>query len=215
MLSNEAPGYGISAMVNAGYGDDNLYQTLVAIRAGANPSTSGILTDNFLKSLEICPDSSQIFTTQLKDVNSPGTAVAISTDGTVRTVSIYGSIYNGAPATLTLDTVVYGAGTFRAIYENTSDTVYSPQFGMNLTTPLTSWSINGPLAGMTTTYNVFGILYDPSPSSSPSPSTTSTPTNQSTPTPSAPEFSPIAILLAFTTATTLVATAKIKKKRTQ
>jgi hypothetical protein len=163
VLSNEAPGYAISALVNAGYGDDNLYQVLVDIAASTNPSISGILTASFLQTLANAPASSKIFTTQLKDVNSQGATIGINTEGTLLTngvivgmgnyttltsSDIFGSTYQGKQGVTSLDTAVSSVGSFRLVYNSTG--------------PLTSWTVNGPLAGMTTTYNIFGILYIPS-----------------------------------------------------
>jgi hypothetical protein len=191
VLSNEGPGYGISALVNAGYGNYSLYDTLLAIRADADPSVSSILTDSFLSALGNCPPSSQIFATQLKEVNSPGATVGISTDGTFLTNGvivgiinftiltsgdIIGSTYQGTFPTL--DTVVSGVGSFRVVYENLSQTVYNPQSGTNQITPLTALRVNGPLAGMTTTYNVFGILFVPITTTSPSPIASSADSSQ-------------------------------------
>jgi hypothetical protein len=161
VLSNEAPGYAISTLVNAGYGDYNLYDVLVAIQADSNPSVAGVITPQFLATLQNCPTGAEIFTIHLKDVNTQGYAVAISTDGSAQTVTFYGSTYIGTQGSSNLNTVISGAGSFRIVCQS-NQTVYNPQFGMNVTTPLTSLTVNGPLAGMTTTYNVFGILYMPS-----------------------------------------------------
>jgi len=219
VLSNEAPGYGISALVNAGYGDYNLYQTLVTIQGSTDPSVSGILTDEFLATLQNAPASSQIFTTHLKDVNSQGTAIAINTDGTFQTVSIFGSAYYGDPRLTRLSTDVEGVGKFIMVFNSTGI--------------VTSWTINGPLAGMTTTYNVFGIFYVPSTSQTPTPTptptatprsttnptTTSNPTSTSTvsptaspsSTPAAPEFGTWIILLILVMAVAAALIVKLSK----
>jgi len=177
VLSNEAPGYGISALVNAGYGDDNLYQALVDVVSHTNPSISNVLTGEFLQTLKGAPASSKIFTTHLKDFNFQGATVGISSDGTVltngvvagivnftilTTGDVFGSTYQGKQGITSIDPVVSGAGSFRLVYNSSG--------------PLTSFTINGPLAGMTTTYNVFGILFVPLSSASQSPSPTSTST---------------------------------------
>jgi hypothetical protein len=214
VLSNEAPGYAISALVNAGYGDENLYQTLVDISASTNPSISGVLTTPFLQTLASAPASAQIFTTKLKDVNSQGVTIGISTDGTFLTngvivgyganfttlahSDISGSSYHGKQGVTSLDTAVSSAGSFRLVYNSSG--------------PITSWTVNGPLAGMTTTYNIFGILYDPISSASPSPSPTSQSTSQPTPAPSVPEFSTLTILLAVTVVSIALLTL-LKSKR--
>jgi hypothetical protein len=229
VLSNEASGYAISALVNSGYANYSLYDTLLAIRADADPSVSGILSDAFLSTLGNAPVSSKIFTTQLKDVNSQGATIGINTDGTILTNGvimgivnfttltngdIFGSTYQGKQGITSLDTVVSSVGSFQLVYNSSGS--------------LTSWTINGPLAGMTTIYNIIGILYEPLSSASPSPISTSTPTassnptqtqnpttnpsstpsaistsnptsaSQPTPMPSVPEFSTLTILLTIT-----------------
>jgi hypothetical protein len=216
VLSNEAPGYGMSALVNAGYANYSLYDTLLAIRAGADPSVSSILTDAFLSTLGNAPASAKIFTTQLKDVNSQGVAIGINTDGTLLTNGviigmgnfttlthgdIFGSTYNGKQGITSLDIVISSVGSFRLVYNSSG--------------PLTSWTVNGPLAGMTTTYNVFGILYIPSGTPTPTPTISPTITTQPTPTPSVPEFSSLTILFALTVIATLVAVVAIKKENNQ
>jgi hypothetical protein len=178
VLSNEAPGYGISSLVSAGYSDDNLYQALVNIVSDTNPSVSSILTTSFLENLKNAPASSEIFAIHLKDVNFQGATIGVSTDSTVLANGVIMGIVNYTIPTNpdilvstyqgtfpTLNTVVSGAGNFRIVHENTTQTVYNPQTGINQTKPVTSFTIDGPLEGMTTTYNVFGILYSPQTSS--------------------------------------------------
>jgi hypothetical protein len=218
VLSNEAPGYAISLLVNAGYANYSLYDTLLAIRADADPSVSSILTDAFLSTVGNAPASAQVFTTKLKDVNSQGATIGISTDGTFLTNGvivglavnyttltsgdIFGSTYQGKQGITSLDTVVSGAGSFRLVYNSSG--------------PLTSWTVNGPLAGMTTTYNVFGILYEPSSSASqsPSPTSTSTPTAASNPTQTpgptqtpAPSSFPVEYIYAIVAVIVIIVTA--------
>jgi hypothetical protein len=216
VLSNEAPGYGISALVNAGYGNMNLYQTLVQIADDSNPSVSSILTPQFMQTLRNAPASAQIFTTKLKDVNSQGAAIGVSTDGTFLTNGvivglavnyttltsgdIFGSTYQGKPGITSLDTVVSGVGSFRLVYNSSG--------------PLTSWIINGPLEGMTTTYNIFGILYVPSAATNASTSPSPTSTTQPTPTPSVPELPQIIILIGLLSATVLITAIKKRKTKT-
>jgi hypothetical protein len=236
VLSNEAPGYGISKLVTAGFGDYNLYDVLVAIEANTNPSMAIVIPDPFVNELASLPASSPVFVTNLANVNSPGTSIAISTDGTFQTVNIFGSSYQGAQKSSTLNTDVSGVGNFRAIYNST-------------TAPLTSWT-NGSSGGKTT-YNVFGIFFNPSgttasstptsssqtsnpsasstlapsqTSSNPSatPSSASTTSSQptstlapgTTPTPQVPEISSTAVLLALTAATTLSIIIYGRKKAT-
>ena len=146
VLSNEGPGFLIDQLVNAGYGNLNLYQALSQITADTNPSVSGILTPAFLQNLRDAPAGSQIFTTQLKDVTSQGVSVSISTDGTVRYDDITGRPYydDGAP---TLSSAISGVG--RGLFTHSSDSQ----------TPLNAIVVQGPLAGMTTTYSVFGVAW--------------------------------------------------------
>ena len=121
--------------------------------------------------------------------------VGISTDGSVRTNDdVFGSTYQGTFTTL--DTVVSGAGSLRVVHSTDTQT------------PLRATVIDGPLAGMTTTYKVFGILYEPLSAASPSP------TNTTTATPSVPEFSPLAILPVLIIVASLVTAVAIKKKNT-
>jgi hypothetical protein len=148
ILSNEGGGL-VTQLVNAGYGTENIYQALVDIVSATNPSVAGTLTPAFLQALFACPPSCQIFTTQLSSLNVPGAAYAISTDGTVQTVSIFGSTYKGQAGTATLVSNISGVGPGSFTYSTTSS-------------PLTSFTVvNGGL-GLTTTYNVFGIAWAPS-----------------------------------------------------
>lgn len=138
VLSNEGTNGLITQLLAAGYGTDNLYQTLVDVVATTNPTVSGIITPAFLQTLQNCPASSAIFTTLLKSFNSGSQGLAISTDGTVQVVNISGrSYYNdGAP---TLSSEISGVG--RGLFTHSNDAG----------TPLTSFSSGG------TTYNVFAI----------------------------------------------------------
>jgi hypothetical protein len=207
MLSNEAPGYGISELVNAGYGNMSLYQTLVQIVDDSNPSVSGILTPQFMQTLQDAPASAQIFTTKLKDVNSQGATIGISTDGTFLTNGvivglgnyttltngdIFGSTYQGKQGITSLGTVVSSVGSFRLVYNSSG--------------PLTTWTVNGPLAGMTTTYNVFGILYMPS--------ATSTPTGNQ-PTGNSSSYLPLIAAIVAVLVVVFVVLVVLKKRKKQ
>ena len=145
VLSNEGPGYLITELVNAGYGDDNLYQALVDITASTNPSIAGIITPAYLQALSSSPGMAEIFTTKLKSVNTPGISVAVSTDGTANIPSIFGSTFYGQTSIVTLASNIAGVGTCNFTHSQSSSSY------------LTSWTVDGPLAGMTTTYNVFAI----------------------------------------------------------
>ena len=142
ILSNEGPGYLITTLVNNGYGAYNLYQTLLAIRADADPSTSGIITDKFLSELRTNSASSQIFTILLSSLNSSGVSLAVSTDGTVLTTNIFGATYYGQSGTSNLVADISGVGIGNFTYATTSS-------------PLTSWTTT--VGGTTTTYNVFAV----------------------------------------------------------
>jgi hypothetical protein len=136
ILSDEGAGL-INKLLNAGYGNMNLYQVLVQIVNDTNPSVSGIITPAFLLSLSNCPPSSPLFTTLLSSI-PPGSSVAISDDCTVQFVSIHGASYynQGAP---TLGSDISGVG--RGLFTHSADSQ----------TPLTLWQANG------NTYNVFAI----------------------------------------------------------
>ena len=141
ILSNEGGGL-ISQLVTAGYGDYNLYQTLVAIQQNTDPSISGVVTDDFLNALASCPAGGEIFTHKLSEYTGAGLAVAISTDGTVQTVSVYGRTYLGTTGSATLKSNISGVGDGLFTYTT-------------LSSPLTSFSVS------TTTYNVFAIGWAP------------------------------------------------------
>jgi hypothetical protein len=183
VLSNEFPGNSIVKLTNAGYGNDSVYQVLVDIQSASNPSIASAVTPEFLATLENLPASSQIFTTQLVDYDIYN-AIAISTDGTVQTVTYTGSSYYKAQGTSSLDTQVSGIGSFRAIYSSSQ-------------TPLTTFTMGN------TTYNVFAILYTPSTATAASSPTNTTPPASTTP--ATPEFStiillPFALMMLFTVA---------------
>jgi hypothetical protein len=135
--------------VNAGYGNYTVYNALIAIQQNTNPGVANIITPAFVLALQACPPSSQIFTTTLNSYNTPGVSLAISTDGTVQTVSVFGSTYNGQSGTATQVSTISGVGS--------ADFTYSTAF---ISPPLTSWIVNVGI--VSTTYNVFGIAWAPS-----------------------------------------------------
>jgi len=136
VLSDEGAGL-INKLLNAGYGNMDLYQVLVQIVSDTNPSVSGIITPAFLQALRYCPPSSPFFTTLLSSI-PPGSSVAISDDCTVQFVSVHGAdYYNAGYPTLSSDISGVGRGLFT--------------HSTNSQTPLTSWQANG------NTYNVFAI----------------------------------------------------------
>jgi hypothetical protein len=178
VLTNEE--VAMMKMQNAGWGNYTIYQTLEQMIRESNPSLGNILTSSFLQALQNTPASSQVLTKQLKDY-ADWNAIAISTDGTVQTVTYKGSSYYNNQGTSSLDTQVSSVGSFRAVYSSSQ-------------TPLTTFTSGS------TTYDVFAILYIPSTS------TTATPTQaigSTQPTPTTPEFPalaivPIALALLFT-----------------
>jgi hypothetical protein len=194
VLSDEGPGLGRTALANAGYGNLDLYGTLVQLQADANPSLAAdIITPKFLADLQSLPASSPIFTTNLWNYSTLGSSIAISTDGTVQNVSIKGSTYYNTQGSSSLDATISGvACTFRAVYSSSQTSL----------TTFTSGS---------TTYSVFAILYIPS-------TTSATPTQTfatTQPTPTVPEFPAIAIVpLALALLFTAVF-LKQKKPKTQ
>lgn len=146
VLSNEG-GQLIGKLLAAGYGSDNLYQTVVDILKDTNPSVSGVLTPAFLQGLKYCAAGAPLFTIQLKSV--AGT-VAISDDCSVQNSSLTGSSFSGQPGTTTLSTSISGVGTASLVSSTSSS-------------PLTSWTQNVTAGSSTATvtYNAFGILYTP------------------------------------------------------
>ncbi len=144
ILSDEGGGL-INRLVTGGYGLDNLYQTLVDIVADTNPSVEGIIFPAFLSTLKNAPAGAEIFAIQLKDIPA-GKSVAISTDGTVRTTAVHPAAYYNKAGTSTLPSNISGVGNAYFVYSTTAQ-------------PLTSWTIDGPLAGMSTTYNAFAISW--------------------------------------------------------
>jgi len=153
---------------NNGYVTLSIYDTLVKLQTDSNPSLSGVISSQFLGTLHSLPSSSQIFTKTLGNYED-WNAIAISSDGSVQTVSYQGSTYLNAPGTSKLDTQISGVANFRAIYSSSQ-------------TPIASFT-NG-----NTTYNVFAILYLPSDAA------TINPTSPTAPTPTTPEFPSIILL---------------------
>ena len=151
VLSNEAPGNLINALVSAGFGDYNAWDTLLALRQNTNPEVRGILTDEFLNVLAACPAGSQMFTTQLKNFPA-GSSLAMSADCAVQTTTVRASAFYNTTGTSTLVTDISGVETGYFVHAGTTPSTD------DFTTPLTSWTlVDWPLPGMTTTYNVFAI----------------------------------------------------------
>jgi hypothetical protein len=146
VLSNKG-GQLIGKLLAAGYGVDNLYQTLTDILADTNPSIAGVLTPAFVLTLKYCAAESPIFTTHLQSVVVP---VAISDDCSVQTGSLTGSSFSGQPGTTTLSSLISGVGTASLVSSTSSS-------------PLTSWTQNVAVGNgtATVTYDAFAILYTP------------------------------------------------------
>jgi hypothetical protein len=145
-LSNEPSGNLISHLVEAGFGNNNLYETLVALSLNTDPSISGVLTDAFMNSLAGNPLTSENRNALLKSVNTPGSTVEICSDGSFETypISGFGSAARGFPS---LTTNISGV-------ENANITHTTANSG-----DIATWVVAGPLAGMTTTYHVFGVAW--------------------------------------------------------
>jgi hypothetical protein len=187
ILSNEQ--IGLMILGNNGYVTLSIYDVLVKLQTDSTPSLSGVITSQFLGTLHSLPSSSQVFTKTLGDYED-WNAIAISSDGSVQTVTYQGSTYLNAPGTSKLDTQIPNIAYFRAIYSSSQ-------------TPIVTFT-NG-----NTTYNVFAILYHPSDVPTITPIYQS-PTSTSAPTPITPEF-PSIILLPLALAM-LFAVALIKRK---
>jgi hypothetical protein len=144
VISNEAPGFLITKLINAGHGGDSVYQATVYL--ASLPGASAVLTPAFLNALATCPSSAQIFTTTLTQVLANGISVSISTDGTARFDDVEASTFAGI-----YPVIQTGNGTIpnvRIVYSTHS------------AAPLNATVVEGPLAGMTTTYNAFAVAWD-------------------------------------------------------
>jgi len=161
VLSDEAPGNLFSLLNKAGYGNYNLYQTLLLIQADANPSVAGIITAAFLNTLANCPAGSQIFTTKLNDFRSDS-SLAVSTDGTVQTVKVEAKDYYNKSRASTLLSSISGAGVGDTNFVHSGIQPSTAEFN----SPLTSWTVGD------TTYNVFAIASGFVPAPSVTPTTT-------------------------------------------
>lgn len=130
----EGPGKLVDALIAAGYGNINLYDTLTQIVQDTNPTVAGVLTPTFLGTLHSCPyPSSPIFATTLAAYAGHG--ILINADCTVQTTSLQGSGFNGLAGNTTLSTVITGVSARAAVIS------LSPAYALD------------------STHNVFGILY--------------------------------------------------------
>jgi hypothetical protein len=192
ILSNEYPGNALMVLQNAGYNNYTIFQLLQKIVSDSNPSLGNIVPSSFMQALQNAPASSNVLTKTLHDYGDYN-AIAISTDGTVKTVAYEGSTYLNTQGTLSLDTQVSGVGrSFRAVYSSTQ-------------MPLTTFAFND------VTYNVFAILYMPSALSVSSTPAPTHPVGTTQPTPYAPEFPVLAIIPLAAIALSALIIAKSKK----
>jgi hypothetical protein len=156
VISNEAPGFLITRLIAAGHGGDSVYQATVYL--ASMPGAGAIITPAFLNALATCPTSSEIFTTTVAQVTAQGISVSISTDGTARYDNIEGGTYAGRyPVIQTGNATVQNV---RLVHSTDSQV------------PLNANVVQGPLAGMTTTYNAFAVAWalpDSPPSATPAP----------------------------------------------
>jgi len=143
VISNEAPGFLITKLINAGHGGDSVYQATVYL--ASLPGVGAILTPAFLNALATCPSSSEIFTTALSQVLANGISVSISTDGSARFDDVEAIPYAG-----TFPVIQTGNGAVQNVR-----IVHST----NTAAPLNATFVYGPLAGMTTTYNAFAVAW--------------------------------------------------------
>jgi hypothetical protein len=190
VLSNEQ--IGLMLLGNNGYVTLSIYDTLVKLKTDSNPSLAGVISSQFLDTLHSLPSSSQIFTKTLGNYED-WNAIAISTDGSVQTVSYQGSTYLNTPGTSIVDTQISNVANFRAIYSSSQ-------------TPIVSFT-NGD-----TTYNIFAILYLPSDAATINPTVTSPPVTNA---PTTPEFPSIILLPLALSMLFAVALIKRKSPKTQ
>jgi hypothetical protein len=145
VISNEAPGFLITKLINAGHGGDSVYQATLFL--ASMPGVGAIFTPAYLNALATCPASSEIFTTTLTQVLANGISVSISTDGSARFDDVEAIPYAG-----TFPLIQTGNGTVPNVR-----IVHST----NSAAPLNAMLVQGPLAGMTTTYNAFAVAWAP------------------------------------------------------
>lgn len=144
VLSNEGGGYLIDELINAGYGNKSLYDTLVALQA----TSGGVISDAFLATLRQCPAGSEIFTAALSNfsVNHP---ICINTDGTIFVAPIYGRDYYGKEGYATHGENQQGIGRELFTYAT------SPQYYINAGQKEQTYG--GGIVTDTTYYKAFAI----------------------------------------------------------
>jgi hypothetical protein len=128
VLSNESGGL-IDDLITAGYGNSNLYQTLVSLA----PASGGVITERFLETLANCPPGSEIFTAKLSDFAGLNNPVGVNIDGTLVISSIFGRDYFGETGYATYpNTPAYGElftyATSELYYIDTGSTVIDSDY---------------------------------------------------------------------------------------
>ena len=156
VLSDEAPGHLIANMVAVGYGNFNIYNALLAIQQNTSPSLAGVLTPSFFLNLQSCSAGAPVFSITLKSLSFSGSAIAVSDDCSVQTVSIQGGLFNGKTGTTSLATTIEGVGSATDVSSTSSS-------------PLSSWTQSVAVGSgtATVTYSVFAILYTQGSTSTP------------------------------------------------
>ena len=148
VLSNEAPGFLITKLINAGHSVDSAYQATVFLLNLPGTSAAlkpGFSTADFLTNLANAPATSEIFTTTVAQVAAHGVSASISTDGSVRFDNVQGRTY--AETFPVIQTGNAAVQNVRIVHSVTSQA------------PLNAIVVQGPLEGMTTTYNAFAVAW--------------------------------------------------------
>lgn len=147
ILNSDSPAALISTMINKGYGNYTVYQALLQMQADADPSVAGIISPSFLSALSNSPPDSPIFTEKLTSFPADR-SLAISTNGTIKSVKICITDYTANPASSTQATRISGIGNVYFVHSGTQ--ILSADFKA----PLMKWNSGGE------TYNVFAIATD-------------------------------------------------------
>ena len=152
IISNEAPGFLIPKLINAGHGGDSISQVvqflagLPGAGAAIPPALVAFYTPLTPQNPNGCPPGAPTLTDTLAQW-SAASAIAIDSGCTVQSVNIGSSPYSGQSGTTTVNTGNGAVQNVRMVYSN------------NGQPPLTQWTAAGPLAGMTTTYSVLVIAW--------------------------------------------------------
>ena len=123
-LLSQGAGKLVDTLIAIGYGNLTPYETLVSLRANANPSLASVLTDGFFLTLAACPGSSPIFSTHLSSYAGHG--LLINANCTVVNTALQGSGFNGLTGTTTLSTSISGLSSASALVSSISSApIYS------------------------------------------------------------------------------------------